>query len=395
MPLLPLPKSLTIDACEQFLLKLEKADEDDLQLPAGTSTYAFGGLAAAIQAVNTWARKSNSRTLELRHSEKNDEIEELLGKPHKFSAAMSARHIAFSDELENDLRPAIYAAAKTAVEAQARSKFGQQHGRLCWFAFVDHSSKGFDKNFYIDGQHMKPEPRQPAQFQAVIQAMVEKSLLVSGGAKALDRNTLDHLGRMFYELFLNTHEHGTRGASRSEWLKPGVRIIYTQGINLTAKGTERYSSKQPVLSTYMNSAIDMPGGQMRFIEISIIDSGFGYTGRWLADHNGDANLALPITKEYQTFKQCFSFRQTSTSQDNKGNGLPVVMDRLTRLNAFMRIRSGRLALYRDFVATPYQADDTCAFSDWATGESAETTLTCMSPVAGVAITLLIPMEAKQ
>mgnify|MGYP002335851971 CR=1 FL=1 len=390
----PFPKSLTIDACEQFLLKLDKANGGALLLPVGASSYAFGGLAAAIQAVNTWARKSGPRTLEFRHSEKGDDIEELLGKPHKFSAAMSAKHIAYSDAPINDLRPVVYTAAKAAIEAQARSNFGQQHGHLCWFAFVDHSSKGFDKNFYIDGPTMKPEPRQPAQFQAVIQAMIEKSLLVSGGAKALDRDNLDHLGRIFYELFLNTHEHGTRGATRSEWLRPGVRVIYTQGINLSAKGTEGFIKRQPVLSDYIKN---LPGsaGQRRFVEISIVDSGLGYSGRWLADHHGDSSLTLPIEDEYRTFKQCFSFRQTSTSQDNKGNGLPVVMDRLTRLSAFMRIRSGRLSLYRDFVAAPYETNNTCTFSDWSTGELAEENLTSMSPVAGVAITLLIPMEAKQ
>lgn len=394
MPLPPFPRSLTIDACEQFLLKLEKANDGALLLPVGTSNYAFGGLAAAIQAVNTWARQSPTRTLEFRHSEKGDDIAELLGKPHKFSAAMSAKHIAYSDAPTNDLRPEVYAAAKTAIEAQARSNFGQQHGHLCWFAFVDHSSKGFDKNFYIDGPSIKPEPRQPAQFQAVIQAMIEKSLLVSGGAKALDRDNLDHLGRMFYELFLNTHEHGTRGVSRSEWLKPGMRVIYTQGINLSTAGTQRFINKQPVLSAYMK---DLPsaGGQRRFVEISIVDSGLGYSGRWQADHHGDANLTLPIEDEYQTFKQCFSFRQTSTSQNNKGNGLPVVMDRLTRLSAFMRVRSGRLSLYRNFVAAPYETNNACVFSDWSTGTLAEESLTTMSPVAGVAITLLIPMEAKQ
>ncbi|MBE7563901.1 hypothetical protein H7F10_13305 [Acidithiobacillus sp. HP-6] len=391
------PKSLTINACEEFLEKLERTKGDTLLLPVGTSAYAFGGLAAAIQAANTWARKSSTRTLQLRQSEKYNEIDELISKPHKFSAAMLAKQIAFVNDQNVDIRSKVYAAAKTAIEAQAKQKYGQHYGRLCWFAFVDHSSKGFDDNFYIDGPNMKSELRQPAQITAVIEAMVEESLMMSGGAKRLGQNTLNYLGRIFYELFINTHEHGTRGLTRSEWLKPGMRVIYTQGINMNEEGIKGFIKKQPVLSTYLNKINGITGvrRQRRFMEISIVDSGLGYCGRWLADHCCDTNQPILISDEYKTFKKCFSFRQTSTSQNNKGNGLPAVMERLTKLNAFMRIRSGRLALYRDFVTSPYQKNDTCAFSDWNSRDSAENNPSQMSPVAGVSITLLIPMEAKQ
>jgi hypothetical protein len=70
------------------------------------------------------------------------------------------------------------------------------------------------------------------------------------------------------------------------------------------------------------------------------------------------------------------------------------MDRLTKLNGLMRIRSGRLSVYRDFVASPHTDHDACRFFDWSSRDSAEENLTDLSAVTGVAISILIPLEAK-
>lgn len=394
------PKNITINSCERFLENLHDKDvSESLLLPVGTTGYAssFGGLASAIQAANTWVRQSESRVLCLSPSSSKDEIEEVIQRPHKFVAAMSARSIVMANETDRDLRPQVNAAAKLAIEGQARLPHGQQRGGLCWFAFVDHSSKGFDRNFYIGRPGEKPEPRQPEQFKAVIGAMVDKAMAVAGGAKSLERDNLAYLGRIFYELFLNTHEHGTRGAYRSEWLKTGVRVIYAQGINLSEAAANNAAEGQPILSDYLSAVTKRQPNesQKRFVEIGVVDSGLGYCGRWLADHqSGDANQEPSAQYEYEIFKKCFSFRQTSTIKDNKGNGLPVVMERLTKLEGFMRVRSGRLSLYRDFISSPYVSNDDCAFFDWNSGQSAEKSLTSMAKASGVSISYLIPVEAK-
>jgi len=389
------PKSITIEACEKFLDRLS-SHNGALQLPVDTAAPAFGGLASAIQAVNTWARVSELSRIELRSSTAIDVMADVIARPHKFSAAMMARSIGLGDAATQELGPQIYALAKQAIETQSQYQYGQQRGGLCWFTFVDHSSKGFDRNFYIEESDSKPAPRQPAQFKAIVKAMAEKAISIPGGAKVPVDSDMDHLGRIFYELFLNTHEHGSRGEARNEWLKPGVRIIYAQGINLTEAGEKGITQQQPILSEYVGSLENKVGipGNRRFLELAIVDSGLGYCGRWLADHPSDAAGELSLDDEYGIFEKCFTFRQTSTSRDNKGNGLPVVMDRLTKLNGFMRIRSGRLSLYRDFVASPKSKQDACAFFDWSTRKLASESPSEMSKVAGVAISLLIPLEAK-
>lgn len=394
--MLDFPKTITIDACEKFMKKLQNKGKESLQLPVETTSLAFGGTASAIQAINTWVRNNEQRELLLRQSDKIDVLDEINNRLHKFTAAMCARTIALTESPSISLRDDINLNAKKIIEKQGTNLYGQQRGGLCWFAFVDHSSKAYDRNFYIEKAGNNAEPRQQEQFQVVIKAMVDKSMEAPGGAKPLSGDKLESLGRIFYELFLNTHEHGRRGVVRSELLRPSIRILYVQGLNLDKVGSSKITKNQPALQSYVDS-VEFNGmkNKKRFVELGIVDSGLGYCGRWLADHpQYEPNYNPTLDEEYQIFKKCFQFRQTSTQRDYKGNGLPAVMEKLTMLGGYIRIRSGRLALYRNFIEFPYQADDSCIFYDWEKGLSAEIDLTEMPQSSGVSITLLIPLEAK-
>jgi len=391
-----LPTDLTIDSCEDFVAGLQKTNQDEaLYLPSELSNSLFGGVAAAIQAVNTWGRFSNSREIIL--GGQSEDIESYLGeivnRPHKFSAAMLAKKILISSS-NLDIRGSVNLAASDAIENQAASKHGQQRGALCWFSFVDHSTKGFDKNFYTGSADEEPVPRKLSQIENIIKSMVGKSIDVLGGAQKLSDDDMHDLGRLFFELFLNTHEHGSRKEARNKWLKPGQRVIYSNGISLFDKALEKRTQRERGLSTYLQSQRGSNVDKSRFIEISIIDSGLGFYRRWVIDRKHETQEG-DLAFEYSIIKKCFTARQTSSGKDDKGFGLPVVMDRLTKLKGFMKVRSGRLSLFRDFVSQPYTVGDACDFSDWITGLPGSESLTELAPVSGVAITLLIPLEPKQ
>ncbi len=391
------PKTITIEACEKFISDIYSGEKGrTLLLPIESKSYAFGGLATAIQAVNTWVRPNEKRMIQLRSSNSENEKRELINRPHKFVAAMSAKRIFSENEPNNDLRKNINLIAKKAIEDQAKSKFGQQRGGLCWFGFVDHSSKGFDPNFYNQNNDCKHTLRQPDQFQSIIKSMVDSAVFATSPSQSFGVENLNNFSQIFFELFSNTHEHGTRSENRSDWLTPGVRIIYVQSINLTGQGTQGIIKNQPMLSEYIEAVPKNENiNKKRFVEVSLIDSGLGYCNRWLSDNQSENRIQnISILKEYEIFKECFKFRQSSTPRDNKGHGLPVVMDKLTKLRGFMRVRSGRLSLYRDFIKHPYSQNDDCIFFDWNSRKSAEEAQTIMGSVTGVGITLLIPLEAK-
>lgn len=384
--MITLPKTLTVEACEEVISSLQGDTASPLELSVDSRSFAFSGLATAVQCAITWGRRSEDRKLFLKPTVKGleGEFSDILDRPHKFVASMFARYIFNQDD---DVRASFNRLASSKIDAQQRNQYGNNKGQLCWFTFVDHSSKGFDRNFYLESKDALPAPRQVEQIKAIINSMIDKSM--PGGAKAPNEDARDQIGRIFYELFLNSHEHGSRDRIRVQWIKPGIRVIYTNGITLTSDGIEGTLKEDPILSKY----VEKGEGRSRYMEISIIDSGLGYFSRWLED-NKQCDYEKNLRSEYQVFQKCFSFRQSSSGMEHKGNGLPVVMDRLTKLKGFMRIRSGKLALYRNFILAPYEEKDKCEFYDWKTEQPASKELSENASVEGVAITLLIPLEAK-
>jgi hypothetical protein len=397
--MITLPASLQIDKIEDVISKIcEAQNNQELELPVASAKFAFGGYAAAIQAVNTWASLNETRAVVVRSSvaELETQLNNVVKAPHKFTAAMMAKSTTLTAP-KRDIKSAINAMAKEAIEGQPTYSHGQQHGRLCWYSFVDHSTKGFDRNFYLTSPDQHAAPQSLEQITNIINSMVEKSSMVAGGAVLPEADNVHELGRMFYELFFNTHEHGSRDKNRNVWLKPATRLIYTYGINLSDDAVSNSINNDEVLKEYLSALQKTNKSTRRFIELSIVDTGLGYCGRWLADNPNDGQLEqLNITDEYEILKKCFKFRSTSSNSLVKGNGLPAVMANLTKLNGFMRVRSNRLALYRDFVNQPFitQETDTYDFMDWDSKKYCTESITKKANVTGVSITILIPLIDK-
>jgi hypothetical protein len=206
------PSALSVQAVEAFLAKLNGLDSSIVQLPVETRSYQFAGLASATQALMTWAKQSDNSELSLRliTSSSNrdlsaDRVNEVINRPHELAAAMLTNTIASTGFREGfHAQREIYNRAKNAIENQHRSPHGQQRGGLCWFAFVDHSSLAFDPHYYLVDETHEPQVRQLSQLRGVIAAMIIKSMAVVGGSEALPSNTLDAIGRLFYELFIKS-----------------------------------------------------------------------------------------------------------------------------------------------------------------------------------------------
>ena len=389
-----LPASLTVSACEDALKSLENEEEiRDLIIPVGRKNFTFAGMATAVQFVVTWGRRSKTWRIILKKSKlaNAERIKGVVDHPHMLAAAMFGKSVmSQKDGADESVRDQVNLLASERIDQQGGKSYGNQRGRLCWFCFVDHSSKGFDRNFYRMTESGQMEPRKREQIEFVIEAMVKKSTTVAGGAISLSDGNVTYLGKVFYELFLNTHEHGSRQKDRERWLSPGVRLIYTNGINLSEVAIGKVLMRDRVVAQYIKN-VNKSG---RFIEISIIDSGLGLANRWRADRGADTDSQLDLRSEYELVRKCFSFREGSSGKDEKGNGLPTVMDRLTRLRGFMRLRTGRLSLYRNFAQSPFKGKGDSDLFDWKTQSPSNDLLTESPSVEGVAVTLLIPLDAK-
>jgi len=133
-------------------------------------------------------------------------------------------------------------------------------------------------------------------------------------------------------------------------------------------------------------------GRIKTIELNIFDSGVGLAARWLKQKPTDS---LSLDDEHKACIECLTYRHTTASSPGRGIGLFCVLSAVAELRGLLRIRTGRLALYRDFAN--YTQDSIIdptrpMLNDWTTGDQ---TLTAMSRVEGTLFTMLIPIQQPQ
>jgi hypothetical protein len=133
---------------------------------------------------------------------------------------------------------------------------------------------------------------------------------------------------------------------------------------------------------------------LSFLEISVFDLGSGFASV-LSQSPIGAILNMTIKEEVNIVKSCLTKNNTTASNSpyQRGLGLNNVLKTLNN-NGFIRIRSGRTALYRDLISAPYQeaqenGNDVLLF-DWQN----ETTgyFDKMDWSAGSLLTFLLPLD---
>jgi hypothetical protein len=126
------------------------------------------------------------------------------------------------------------------------------------------------------------------------------------------------------------------------------------------------------------------------LEFSVLDSGPGFVGSWLrkpVDPQGDIDV------EYRAVLECLRSGHSTARNPNRGLGLTDVLRALRALNGFIRIRTNRICLYRDFhmLPTARLSETEAVLMDWQKGVSSKPS--ALGPVTGATVSVLIPVEA--
>lgn len=118
---------------------------------------------------------------------------------------------------------------------------------------------------------------------------------------------------------------------------------------------------------------------VRGLHISFFDSGPGLASRISGKSVSDMTLA----EERSYLMQCLRSRQSSKGVDAAGGGLPAVLAELKKIGGLIRIRTGRLCIYNQFLEDDLHRD-ILDFRDWDSTE--------LAPVAGAVLTIMIPLR---
>ncbi|MNG33296.1 hypothetical protein D3C84_1195170 [compost metagenome] len=81
--------------------------------------------------------------------------------------------------------------------------------------------------------------------------------------------------------------------------------------------------------------------------------------------------------------KCLQPRQTCKAEDAAGIGLPAVLTELSKVGGLIRIRTGRMCIYNQFLEDDMHRD-LLDFRDWDDTELAQ--------VSGAVVTIMIPLR---
>lgn len=378
----------TIPVVEEYLERIASSSQQKVLLPAQRIKAAgMGGESALIQFLITWARNNPNgeviTPLQLGDSENEaHSLKHLASRAYSFVAMLVAHDVLAADG-STSIRTRTNHACSLRVDEMAKGLQKAAFGHRTFLACVDHSTKAYIPAFYFSDGTL----RNRSEFTSLAEELL-MSRAAAFTRQSIHPATRRGLGLILYELIKNTHDWGRTSVDNAP-LRPSVRGVLFTRLNVNLKGAIASAGGSPALESYVTSLGQRSRDEyVRFLELSVFDSGPGLASRWLSKPLTDDVTAVD---ELAACFSCLRKHKTTSGAANRGLGLYDVMRTLDELHAFMRLRTGRLALFRDFVASPLQADEQAngpTLFDW---HSASTVPTRLPQSTGTLFTIVIPL----
>ncbi len=402
MPPLQLTREINIPRVEAYLDALLIAPLQDIATHEHIEGASFGGEAALIQLLFTWAKRHPDGQLWLKTTDDNEELVRFLEKFSKrafgFVAMLMASGVLTGDG--RDCRRLAYKACEscvdelvtsvesTAEESEAESSIEDAlskavYGHRTFLPCVDHSTKAAIAPFY----HPNGQFRERSEFRRFAEVLIGRR-----ATRFVDVNlsVLSGLGAILYELMHNTHDWARTEVDATK-LRKSIRGILFTHFFISEASIRKAAGNNSEITAYMHQVeIRNPGKTIHFAELSVFDAGPGLAARWLGLEGGVGDLT--ITSEHDACVSCLGVHRSTSSDMYRGIGLYEVMHTLSQLSAMVRVRTGRLAMLRNFIAEPLLQSERVTGPILPLSSEHEGRPGGLAPVTGTTFTILFPLK---
>lgn len=408
----------SIDDVERELTELATTRSSSLLIPNKLKKSWVGGQAAFIQLLITWASYDRKPSLILHESEKltdvamTKHVEKLAGRPFGLVA------LAMADDVMNRQRSkSIRILAKSCLDTElgnirtgVRDERTDSKQLLLW----GHDENDLDQSPKLSGRgqtvflpavdhhrhwrlpqlyYTDETVRKRGEFHAVVHAALKRTTKGTPDVP-VPADIISGLAAVLHELFKNTHEWARHDTNEATLLRSVRGFLFQRHSWNTGEIANAIGENSVISAFFEGGQQATTDGHIKFLEISFFDSGVGLARRWL---RARTLSDLSIEEEFAACMQCLRKHRSTSHQVHKGIGLHEVFVTLSSLGAFLRVRTGRLSLFRDFSAVPFVDEDTSASADenlydWSTGGSA---LVEHTEVRGTLYTMLIPISSPK
>lgn len=367
--MITLPRQSTFASLEQFLRDVRQSPGQDLRLPAQISYGgAFSFPAVAVQCIATWARlHEGKRRIQLTPNFADDANTRTRVAGTLFS--MSGLYFAHEIVAGSQTVPRSKALEAVAPRVFAMQDYQYQNtlrgpsAALCCF---EGAKLEFLHSLYVVPRRGAPETttiRSSSEFASILPRMLDACSADASSALTVTQTLA--LAQLVHQLFKNADVH-TVSDAQGRLYDGGIRGIQVREVRIANEAAfAAFVSEDRALAAYltklgrrqlvrqrgergMEARLD-PWPSSSFIEITVFDTGPGLALRWLGRHNGITRYAeVDREDELEAVKACFQLHATTHSAAMKGDGLPIALGAMRELQAFMFLRTGRLALFQDF-----------------------------------------------
>jgi hypothetical protein len=388
-------KLSSLEEVERRLERLTELPPDaDLLLPNGLSGRYLGGQGAALQLIISWRRRCPEGRLRIHVNEDAGSEEEQA----TLANFLDSDHGLLAAALAGELR------ARRGVrrlEGGWGEALRERMGKMDEAEDLLHGRKGFalcldDSRFEAPRALYRARPPQAHESPQLLGRSGFDRLAAAIAARLWPRGPgVDGVGlaSLLHELFRNTHDWARRDEREVRYgAGCSVRGIRIERHSFPLAEQEAMAAGQPALVEYLGRpGLESTDDRRRLVELTIFDSGPGIAARRVLALAGEGEKGSDL--EGRALIDCLK-KHISSSPDSLGIGLHRAMRALSDTGAFLMVRSGRLSLHRDFLATPYRPDTDKGepfLLDWMAGIGGAT---ARAPVAGAQITALIPLRER-
>lgn len=319
-------------------------------VPKNIERNSFGVIPSLIQFFASVIRKEKCSALVLPYSSSED-LQNYIEVEFVYPFVVLAWDLRITDEQGNDLKPKLSPISQKYFSKLEFLKIKVLRSLPIYSFDHDIVQRGLSRYFYDEKYRLV----QLDQLEFNLHPIFSKLSLAHNkeDSKKTIAPIISDLSEIIFELFKNTHEHG-RTKITGGYYFPNVRNVTLRTIRRKKSAYLADDELPESVKEYFNNNLPLTE-QSDFImfEISILDSGPGLVCRY---SNTDDLSTLTINEEVTFTRECLLKHKTSSNaylSNIKGEGLDKVMQLLNG-KGFLRIRTGRLDLFRNFISDPYQ-----------------------------------------
>ena len=378
------PSILTNDQLEQLY---EKIDDEIINLPQQFKKLRLGLLPRICQLLITALKPEPNKKVKFFQFESNKEgaIPELLDSPHSLTSILMSDEVYEKDSTVNEEKVAVE--LKTKINSELQSRLNQsvyRTGQRVQLFAVDHSIKkyAFPSCFYSpEGVNSLKQSHFYTNLLLRIIELVPTTLKINPGL-------INDLGQAIYELVENTEQHGKLEFNTGKVQKSVRGIIVDYKLVSENQLSTDIGGENSTVTDYLEG-IRTENRTVHLLEVSIFDSGQGIFKTLESGIKADVS----IDEEVKVIEKSFAKGVTSKPDpQGVGRGLFNVRSLLANRKGFLSVRTGRVGVYRDFNLQPLHEEEQIPLSLFDEMNKLNKNYNKLSPVAGLACSILVPLR---